>query len=163
MTAAVVSDDTLVAILAAQQGRYAWGVRDCVSLAVAVACAYLPDHVERLQREGAAYHAMPEDRALAVTLEGAGGVYAAIVTALKGIAPDAIEACACDVGLVSYSDLLVPGTLVELPPGYGGQGRLGVVATDCRVWTWSKWRLQPINFDVHSYDTDTVRFLRWKT
>ena len=75
----------------------------------------------------------------------------------------AFAACACDPGLVSYGDILVPGTIVELPVNFGGQGRLGFVASDCRVWAWHKHRFAPLlSFTFADYGVAPVRFLLWK-
>ena len=165
MKAATVSDERLSGILTAEQGVYTWGVRDCVSTAAAVACAFLPGHCASIVKAAARYHAQSEADAIDLALEKAAGVYEAVVLTLRDLVPaGAFEACACDPGLASYADILVPGTIVELPVNFGGQGRLGFVASDCRVWAWHKYRFAPLlSFTFADYGVAPVRFLLWKT
>ena len=146
------------------QGAYTWGERDCLALARDVAVFYCPDQLNALQQMAAQYHAVTEAEAMATILEQASGVFVAVVRALSALdLRDRFtlhEWTPVEPFTTYPRELFTPGTLVELPKGYGGEGRIGVVGDDCLIWSWHTWRLGPLAFDPFTV-REPVRFLVW--
>ena len=125
----------VIGALGAQQGRYAWGARDCLTTASAVVAAQLGHPIDY-----SAWHAMSEPAAWRFARRRYGSIRLAHRAVFTAHGLDQIAKAQWREGELREGDLVVLGGIVEVGAetrdARRGHDSLGFVTPGCEVWHW---------------------------